>query len=53
VLRDIVDMIPAEWLAGEPGFADAEEVRAAYAAYLSARLREPRDWVLALEETAR
>jgi hypothetical protein len=53
VLRDIVDMIPAEWLAGEPGFADAEEVRAAYVAYLSARLREPRDWVLALEETAR
>ena len=53
VLRDIVDMIPAEWLAGEPGFADAEEVRAAYVAYLSARLREPRDWVLALEEAAR
>jgi hypothetical protein len=50
VLRDIVDLIPAEWLAGEPGFADAEEVRAAYVAYLSARLREPRDWVLALEE---
>jgi hypothetical protein len=53
VLRDIVDMIPADWLAGEPGFADAEEVRAAYVAYLSARLREPRDWVLALEEAAR
>src|SRR3954447_13693951 len=45
VLRAIVDLIPAEWLAGEPGFADAEEVRAAYVAYLSTRLREPRDWV--------
>jgi hypothetical protein len=53
VLRDIVDMVPAEWFAGEPGFADAEEVHAAYVTYLSARLREPRDWVLALEEAAR
>ena len=53
VLRDIVGMIPTEWLAGEPGFVDAEEVRAAYVAYLSARLREPRDWVLALEEATR
>jgi hypothetical protein len=53
VLRAIVDLIPAEWLADEPGFADAEEVRAAYVAYLSARLREPRDWVRALEEAAR
>jgi hypothetical protein len=53
VLRDIVDMIPAEWLAGEPGFVDAEEVRAAYVTYLSARLREPREWVGALEEAAR
>jgi len=50
VLRSIVDMIPAEWLAGEPGFADPEEVRSAYVAYLGARLREPRAWVGALEE---
>jgi hypothetical protein len=53
VLRDIVDMVPAEWLDGEPGFADAEEVRAAYVTYLSARLGEPREWVGALEEAAR
>jgi hypothetical protein len=46
-------MIPTEWLADEPGFADAEEVRASYVEYLSTRLREPRDWVLALEEAAR
>jgi hypothetical protein len=53
VLREVVDLIPTDWLAGEPGFADTEEVRSAYVAYLSARLREPRDWVLALEEAAR
>ena len=53
VLRAIVDLIPTEWLAGEPGFADAEEVRAAYVAYLSVRLREPREWVGALEEAVR
>src|SRR5918911_4058998 len=27
VLRTIVDMIPTDWLTGEPGFADAEELR--------------------------
>ena len=49
VLRTVVELVPTDWLAREPGFADAEEVRAAYLAYLSARLREPRDWVGALE----
>jgi hypothetical protein len=39
-----VDLIPDEWLADEPGFGSAEEVRSAYVAYLSARLREPRAW---------
>ncbi len=53
VLRSVVDLIPAKWLADEPGFADAEEVRSAYLAYLDGRLREPRDWVGALEEAAR
>jgi hypothetical protein len=46
-------MIPTEWLADEPGFADAEEVRSAYVAYLSTRLLAPRIWVGALEEVAR
>jgi hypothetical protein len=46
-------MIPEEWLAGESGFGSVEEVRSAYIAYLSTRLREPRAWVSALEETAR
>jgi hypothetical protein len=49
VLRAIIDLIPGEWLDGEPGFTDTEEVRSAYIAYLNGRLREPRDWVRALE----
>jgi hypothetical protein len=53
VLRAIVDMIPEDWLADEPGFASIEEVRSAYVAYLSTRLQEPRAWVSALEETRR
>lgn len=50
VLHAVIDLIPAEWLADEPGFASADEVRSAYVAYLSTRLREPRAWVSALEE---
>jgi hypothetical protein len=53
VLHSVVDLIPAEWLAEEPGFESVEEVRSAYVAYLSARLREPRGWVSALEEAVR
>jgi hypothetical protein len=53
VLRAIVDMIPEEWLADEPGFRSIEEVRSAYVAYLSTRLQEPRAWVSALEESRR
>jgi hypothetical protein len=53
VLRAVIDMIPEEWLANEPGFGSAEEVRSAYLTYLGARLREPRDWAKALEEAKR
>ena len=53
VLHSVVGMIPGEWLADEPGFGSVEEVRSAYVAYLSARLREPRAWVRALEEAVR
>jgi hypothetical protein len=49
-IREVVDLVPEEWLAGEPGFASAEGVRSAYVAYLTARLEEPRAWVRALEE---
>jgi hypothetical protein len=50
VLHAVIDLIPAEWLADEPGFASTDEVRSAYVAYLSTRLREPRAWVSALVE---
>jgi hypothetical protein len=50
VLRGIVDLVPEEWLEGEPAFADAAAVRAAYVEFLSNRLGEPRVWVRALEE---
>jgi hypothetical protein len=53
VLRAVIDLIPAEWLADEPGFGSVEEVRSAYLAYLNTRLREPRAWVSALEEAVR
>jgi hypothetical protein len=49
-LRAVVDLVPAEWLDDERGFGSAEEVRSAYVVYLSARLREPRTRVRALEE---
>jgi hypothetical protein len=53
VFRSIVGMIPEEWLADEPGFESAEEVRSTYVAYLGTRLQEPRAWVSALEEARR
>ena len=53
VLRSVVGMIPDEWLIDEPGFGSVEDVRSAYLTYLSARLREPRPWVRALEEAVR
>jgi hypothetical protein len=53
VSRSIVDLIPEEWLADEPGFESAEEVRSAYIAYLNTRLQQPRAWVSALEEITR
>ncbi len=50
VLREIVDLVPEEWLRDEPGFADTSAVRAAYVEFLESRLEEPRGWVWALEE---
>ena len=35
--RAIVDLVPDEWLAGMPGFADLEAVRSAYGEFLRAR----------------
>jgi hypothetical protein len=40
--------VPGEWLAGEPGFDDADAVRSAYVEQLTARLAARDDWVPAL-----
>ncbi|MBQ0825483.1 HipA family kinase [Streptomyces tagetis] len=45
LLRAIVAQVPDAWLAGEPGFAGPEEVRAAYAGYLSARVKASERWL--------
>lgn len=44
-LRAIVNAVPAEWLANEPGFADAQAVRDAYLTFLRDRLVAPRAFV--------
>ncbi len=49
-VREVVELIPEEWLEDEPGFESAGAARSAYAGYFSARLEEPRSWVTALEE---
>jgi hypothetical protein len=46
----VVGLVPDEWLNDEPGFEDAEAVRSASVGHFLARLEEPRDWVVALEE---
>ncbi len=40
-----VAAVPDVWLADEPGFDGPEDVRAAYAEQLTARLAGPRDWL--------
>lgn len=50
VLHKILELVPEEWLEGEPDFADAENVRAAYQEFLTERLEEPRLWAEAMEE---
>ncbi|GAB2808226.1 hypothetical protein GCM10022221_01890 [Actinocorallia aurea] len=45
VLREVVGLIPERWLAGEPGFDDAEAVREAYVRHLLARAADPRAWL--------
>ncbi|PYC75841.1 aminotransferase class I and II [Streptomyces tateyamensis] len=44
--------VPDEFLVDEPGFADPDEVRAAYVAQLTARLVGPREWLPVPEVTA-
>jgi hypothetical protein len=45
VIRAIVALIPDSWLDGEPGFADRDEHRAAYVAFLLGRLDARRAFV--------
>jgi hypothetical protein len=49
-LRDIVDLVPDAWLAGDPAFGSVDARRAAYVDYLGARVQAPRDFV---QEAAR
>ena len=49
-LAEVLAAIPDEWLDGEPGFRGVDEVRSAYAEFLSARLEEPRGWARDLQE---
>lgn len=44
LLRDVVGLVPDEWLVDEPGFASAEEVREAYVKHLLARVAD-RSWL--------
>jgi hypothetical protein len=44
LLRDVVERVPAAWLEPVPG-AGAEEVRAAYVAFLLARVAGDRPWL--------
>jgi hypothetical protein len=45
VFRDIVDLVPAEWLEADPSFVSAGERRDAYVDYLAARMVGPRAFV--------
>jgi hypothetical protein len=45
LLREVVALVPAEWLADEPGFDTPEDVAAAYVAHLGARVADPAAWL--------
>ncbi len=45
LLAEVLALVPEEWLADEPGFGSADEVRAAYTAQLAERVAGPRDWL--------
>ncbi|WP_130493794.1 HipA family kinase [Motilibacter rhizosphaerae] len=49
LLDEVTALVPDEWLAGEEGFAGPEEVRAAYAEVLLARLEQRAAWLDPLE----
>jgi HipA-like kinase len=45
VLEEVLDQVPDEWLESRPGAATPDEVRAAYVAFLRARVEGSRVWV--------
>lgn len=50
IIREVLNLVPDEWLREEPDFNGPAEVRSAYVEYLCSRLEEPRSWVRALKE---
>ncbi|MFC5950922.1 HipA family kinase [Pseudonocardia lutea] len=51
-VRRAAAAVPDEWLAGEPGFDHPDEVRAAYAEILTARVAAREAWLPAVREAA-
>jgi len=49
LVHEILALVPDDWL--DPTFGSPEQVRAAYAAYFTARLADASSWVAALEES--
>lgn len=45
LLREVLAEVPEAWLADEPGFGSADEVREAYLAQLAERVGGNRDWL--------
>ena len=45
VLEEVLAQVPDEWLEPRPGAATPDEVRAAYVAFLRARVEGSRVWV--------
>ncbi|HSF25988.1 MAG TPA: HipA family kinase [Actinomycetes bacterium] len=45
LLREVVDLVPDEWLVDDPGNDDPDAVRAAYVEHLLRRVSAPRDWL--------
>ncbi len=45
IVRDVLDLVPDEWLAEEPGFAEPDDVRAAFLDWFEARMRAPHTWL--------
>ena len=48
-LDEALGLVPDGWLADEPGFGSPDDVRAAYAEVLAARLAQPQAWLTAVE----